>query len=755
MEEDIYKKKWREYEDDLNKTYDHIQEVLDEEYKLISGVTKNIEVETALLPNLSEEDRMPTKEIIDNFLFSKKIRDRKIAKLLRLKERPYFMKINFQKQHEGHYFISENEGFVDANIISFTAPLAEHLRYANPGDYIKDYNIKSKGIVDIEARSLKSINYQDLNNSFEFNGIDVVLNRGVSDIKVELSAEGNFTHLEKSNYNQIAGIKPIASLLRKEQDEAMRLTHEGVTLITGPAGSGKTDVGFHRLLFLEREKGIKSEDVGVFCFNVSLKNYLQKLTSKLGLKCSIESIDQWLSLYLRTFSNFEGVDYDNTSAFLISDKHSFEEAYASITKKFNQRCRDLFVEKEWNCSDLLNDSISLSLKYINELRIKIVNQNVVSEKINDALKSILKDMFFTEFVWKWDFPKTGSNIKSFRIDVKKVFNLIGVHKNTNTLSKQERDFLALFLTHLLDGLLSLEGSVPTLMKIKGNTELLYSDNKINKKEIYKYLDYRNNYSAGLKEFERLNYLLKYKHILLDEVQDIPPLQLMFFNSLHQNSMTMIGDFTQKIFSTGINSVDDIGINIVAKKELAICHRITLETALFANEIINQDISENKINVNYVTKRGEAVQVVFANSEDNRASYIAKTLENILKDNPNASVAICCSSNNDAQQIFSVLNKKGLVGYVAKGNNWDFSKNIHISTYHQVKGLEFDHVILLDADKFFVDNPVFTKKALFTAITRAQKSVFCFVNNLLPEYINEATYKLFKLTDEWFQTTEGG
>ena len=66
----------------------------------------------------------------------------------------------------------------------------------------------------------------------------------------------------------------IADKMREEQDTIMRAPYQGITLVKGPAGSGKTNIAFIRIVYLINECSSKFNQDLRIRYNVALKKYL-------------------------------------------------------------------------------------------------------------------------------------------------------------------------------------------------------------------------------------------------------------------------------------------------------------------------------------------------------------------------------------------------------------------------------------------------------------------------------------------------
>ncbi len=75
----------------------------------------------------------------------------------------------------------------------------------------------------------------------------------------------------------------------------MRADESETVVISGPAGSGKTNILLHRLDYFVKRKGIPSGECALFCFDVGLKKYLAESAELvLSEPPRIYSIGEWV-----------------------------------------------------------------------------------------------------------------------------------------------------------------------------------------------------------------------------------------------------------------------------------------------------------------------------------------------------------------------------------------------------------------------------------------------------------------------------
>ena len=118
------------------------------------------------------------------------------------------------------------------------------------------------------------------------------------------------------------------------------------------------------------------------------------------------------------------------------------------------------------------------------------------------------------------------------------------------------------------------------------------------------------------------------------------------------------------------------------------------------------------------------------------------VKEVKKQAPMASVAILNYRKRDLNWINNTLGQAGINSYIASRSDWEFSPRVAVTTYHQVKGLEFDYVFVLglkDYQQLKVPN---MDKVIYTVVTRAQKRVYIAFCWELPEILKGVDTDLY-------------
>lgn len=235
--------------------------------------------------------------------------------------------------------------------------------------------------------------------------------------------------------------------------------------------------------------------------------------------------------------------------------------------------------------------------------------------------------------------------------------------------------------------------------------------------------------------------LRYDHVMVDEVQDFDKSWLMAVTKVPRVSLSMAGDLAQKIYRRSF-SWSSVGIQVQGgrSRKLSSSHRTTRQIMEVAEYLLaNNDVSQM---VDYTppakpTKNGEKVRVI--NAQDPRSAYTAgyELVSQHFKRLRTTTVAVAMPFNRQLFPAQKALEKLGVTVKKAKGATLgSFDGGVVVTTYHQLKGLEFDHVVIMglhDAqypgrllenvpEEDQADEENLLRRVLYVAMTRAKESV---------------------------------
>lgn len=258
---------------------------------------------------------------------------------------------------------------------------------------------------------------------------------------------------------------------------------------------------------------------------------------------------------------------------------------------------------------------------------------------------------------------------------------------------------------------------------------------------------------------RANYCEKYDYVLVDEFQDISPIDFRLIKTLSTN-LFAVGDDDQAIYSfRGGDSeiMQDFHKNV---KEYRITknYRSTVTVVNHSKTLIdhNQSRIQKSLNADKTTKHPIRVYETTKETEtpntdfsfnsltenkqinNNQSSQQVTTLENILNmeltNSTREKTAILVRYRSEVDQVRNILKrldfeeKVGSDRLLEKGGPYNFigigNQQIRVSTIHSVKGKEYDKVILIhntlgeDFPFHDSDNMAEERRVFYVAMTRA-------------------------------------
>lgn len=256
--------------------------------------------------------------------------------------------------------------------------------------------------------------------------------------------------------------------------------------------------------------------------------------------------------------------------------------------------------------------------------------------------------------------------------------------------------------------------------------------------------------------------LRYDHLMIDEVQDFDRSWLLAAVKIPRISLSLAGDLAQKIYKRSF-SWASVGIQVQGgrSRRLAASHRTTCqimdvaEYLLHGNSVVNDDNYTAPVSP---VKQGEKVLRIVTDNPKSayEAGYdwIAENYKRLRT----TSVAVVLPFSKQLYPASKALEKRGLSAKSVKGAGLGkFSGGVVVTTFHQLKGLEFDHVVIMGLHDSqypgrLLDNVAkedqaeelnLMKRILYVAMTRARKSVtlvgakpFCRLFSDVPENLFE-------------------
>lgn len=197
--------------------------------------------------------------------------------------------------------------------------------------------------------------------------------------------------------------------------------------------------------------------------------------------------------------------------------------------------------------------------------------------------------------------------------------------------------------------------------------------------------------------------LAYEHLMVDEAQDLSPVELavLLGASAPKASVTLAGDAAQRLdLESGFESWEallaDLRLDPLTVTPLRLAYRSTAEIMALSRAVLGP-LAEAEQALE-ATRSGAPVEVHRFSHEGEAVAMLAEALRDLSAREPLASVALVARHPERADLYFRTL-ERSEVPRLRRVADQDFAfrPGVEVTDVRQVKGLEFDYVVLLDVD----------------------------------------------------------
>jgi len=241
--------------------------------------------------------------------------------------------------------------------------------------------------------------------------------------------------------------------------------------------------------------------------------------------------------------------------------------------------------------------------------------------------------------------------------------------------------------------------------------------------------------------------LRYEHIFVDEAQDLSPLELaVVLHTARGESVTLAGDTAQRLymdngFSEWRRVLDELGYAHVSVEPLRISYRSTHEIMAFANDVLGELVDPQSASA---PRHGVPVELFSFAHTGEAVGFLAEALRALVHGEPLASVAVIARTPEQAAEYARGLQNAEVphVRLIAE-QDFPFRPGVDVTDVRQVKGLEFDYVILVEVTASAYPEGAESRHLLHIAATRAAHQLWIVTSDrpspLLPKELCERGY----------------
>lgn len=657
----------------------------------------------------------------------------KITNIARMKEKPYFARIDFKEDKKPNkeklYIGKVGVTDLDGNVVitDWRAPVSTLYYDANLGKV--EYNAP-EGKIKGELSLKRQIIIQNKNVEEIFD-VDSVSDDELLKPYLGASADNR--------------LKNIVASIQSEQNNIIRKSIEKNLIVQGVAGSGKTTVALHRIAYLmyNNANRYKANQFMVIGPNRFFINYISNVLPDLDA------------------SNAVQVTYEELASDFTCEKLIFEDS----TKKLS----DIIDKKA--PKDYLKFKSSLKYKELLEKYLNNYEKTVISDTgvIINNIQVLSKDEVmetFNEVIGECLEQRLDMTARVLSNRIKNddtIYNrvknrMLELEKNEENIdkkrkiAKQELDMLKDLTNTGFEKQIKKYVSISNLKSINiykefvENVDKLYLENDVDinslKENTLKSLKSRiiENEDIAAIMFIRL-YLFgngEYKNIkcvVIDEAQDFGIFSYFVLKKLLSNAtFSIFGDMAQGIYSyRAIGDWNEIKENVIFDADflnLKKSYRTSIEIMNEANKV-SEAIGLGRANP-VIRSSGPIIKTNI--EKDKEALYIVNRVKE-YQSQGFKSIAIVYKDQTNMMELNRLLKKEKIESEIIYKDQEKYNGGVCILTSYLSKGLEFDVVIIADADdSIYLSNNILDMKLLYVAMTRALHKLELIYNNNICKYL---------------------
>ncbi len=494
-------------------------------------------------------------------------------------------------------------------------------------------------------------------------------------------------------------LKVIVNSIQREQNSVVRASDRENLLVIGPAGSGKTSVGFHRLAFLlyRNRVELSSSDIVMFSNSDIFSSYVADIIPELG-EMPIN------------YASFSGIFKAEIPDFKVENYYSLAE---EVLKGDNEK---LYASKEKTSKEFMSfleksvEGFKPKFKKISFYGFNILSEEELSRRYEESEgapavrgEAVAK---FAEAVFGNFFNENEDEVSARIIDENS-----GSGEDEMRIIKREVREFKLSIAQMIMDVCSPNPVTTYFSELekyakKENKPYLTASKKSLREGVIEFSDALG--IVFLKTVYKSSVCLSgVKHVLIDEAQDYSLIQHTIIRRMFPRAkFTVLADTNQAIIE-GLNITDEKELSSIYSasiRRLNKSYRSTKQINSFALKLLPE---EKRYDI--FDRSGEETEEV---------SGDINKLKEIIKENLFLNKTFCLITKTElqAEKLYENIEKDfdGVGLCIDEGGN--ISSKIVVMPLAYSKGLEFDNVVIVNENGEFYGKE--NEKYLYLASTRA-------------------------------------
>ena len=646
-----------------------------EKQDIRSNLSLNFDSDTDSMETYIEFEAMS--HSIDQYNIEQDAAQEKLGRVKRLLKAPYFarVKLQFDPEEEAEdYYIGSagiSENAYEHLVIDWRSPIAETYYNQQNG---KTFYVVNGNRVDVDLQLRRQYNLEE-DKLYSFFDTQVAIEDPML--------------LQSLASRRTDKMKAITATIQKEQNAVIRSEDVPVLLVNGIAGSGKTSVLLQRIayLFYRQRENLRPEQVYLLTINPVFRQYIDQVLPDLGE-------ENPRTITWRDFLHIVNVP----------EKGAYESARESDLRRMESALKTLRLKEEEVCPVMQKGRCVLSRKEILKAAAELEGieagprlMNILSDRLSEIARIKIRRMERDENEQAKDDSAAFNSMDPYGNQGGSRRGSDGEpdRKEQNRITNQ---YGGAFSTIHHFGFIDIE---------KIGCRILHKKRLTSAEWIWLKM-----LLTGMSD-------KNVRYVMIDEVQDYTAAQLMVLRRYFGRArFMMLGDEFQAIRpgTVSFGKIHELfGEDGRQTRELPLLtsYRSSPEITNIFTGLLPR---EKRIFTASVQRPGTAPVVMACESGDEYRRRLRLLVNAAAADE--GLTAVICANRASLEKVRQILGEKapGVIGR----NQALPHRGVFLITLDLVKGLEFDGVILPDADRGTYPEDIMARHRLYTAVSRATK-----------------------------------
>jgi len=511
-------------------------------------------------------------------------------------------------------------------------------------------------------------------------------------------------------------LQEITALIDKDQFEMITQSDSGIVLIQGGAGSGKTTVALHRVAYLSFQdpRRFHPGKMLIVVFNEALVEYIRHVLPSLGVAgVTVTTYRRWTSQLLARIKIGIDLKHDSSTPEPVSRFKKHPVFMRMLEELVEEHVADVEAELQERVASRPG-GVEVIAAWRSFHRMPALTQvERLQQWLHEGVGSRLD-------------PKTRTPaISILRVARDTMRDLVGDWLEVNTNASRIRKAVAKHAQEAFSA-----GDLETIIKWCGRkADLDIDPDDPDDKPDDVALDPEDD--AALLRLMQLKHgglfvgskRVEYEHVVLDEAQDLCPLEVrVLLDAVTSGkSVTIAGDRAQKmVFDNGFQDwpqlLEGAGLPHTSIQPLKITYRSTRQVMELSQFVLGHLHNPEDT---LIAREGAPVSYFAFTDTGEAVAFLGEALRSLMRREPTASVALISRYPQQADIYYEALR----IAEVPKlrrvrREDFTFSAGIDVTDVRQVKGLEFDYVVLLEPNRQNYPAHDQARHLMHIAVTRA-------------------------------------